>query len=133
MGAVVLDASVLLAVLDTSDAHHAAATATLLAHHESNHTMVLPASVLAEVLVAESRRGHPAVEHRRRLIHGICGPTRVIDDDVAVAAARLRATHRSLRLPDALVIATGIVDDADAVITADKRWSGVDRRVEVIG
>ena len=55
----------------------------------------------------------------------------MVDADVAKAAARLRARHRSLRLPDALVIATGIVDDA-AVLTCDRRLAAVDDRVQVL-
>jgi len=35
------------------------------------------------------------------------------------------------RLPDALVIATGIVDDA-TVLTCDKRLADVDSRVQVV-
>jgi len=31
-----------------------------------------------------------------------------------------------------LVIATGIVDKADKILTADKRWEAVDKRVEVL-
>jgi len=60
------------------------------------------------------------------------GRTRVIDDDVAMAAAQLRAQHRSLRLPDALVIATGIVDDASVILTGDARWDGIDERVQLL-
>lgn len=59
------------------------------------------------------------------------GAVRVVDHPVAVAAARLRAAHRSLRLPDALVIATGVVDDA-AVLTCDKRLAAVEERVTVL-
>ena len=40
----------------------------------------------------------------------------------AVTAAALRARHRSLKLPDALVIATAIHLDADHLVTTDRRW-----------
>jgi hypothetical protein len=33
-----------------------------------------------------------------------------VDERVAVSAARLRARHRSLRLPDAIVLATEVLD-----------------------
>ena len=45
-----------------------------------------------------------------------------LDADVAVTAAALRARHRSLKLPDALVIATAIHLDADHLVTTDRRW-----------
>jgi predicted nucleic acid-binding protein len=52
--------------------------------------------------------------------------------DVAKVAAALRAGHRSLRLPDALVIAVGRVTDASAILTADATWRVIDRRVEFV-
>jgi predicted nucleic acid-binding protein len=37
-----------------------------------------------------------------------------------------------LSVVDALVIATGLELDADEVLTADRRWQSVDRRVRLI-
>ena len=54
-----------------------------------------------------------------------------VDERVAVSAARLRARHRSLRLPDAIVLATEVLD-AQAVLTGDKRWDRVDSRVRLV-
>ncbi|EHN12149.1 hypothetical protein PAI11_09420 [Patulibacter medicamentivorans] len=48
-----------------------------------------------------------------------------VDDEVAVAAAALRGRVRSLRLPDALILATADLH-ADAVITGDARWASVE-------
>ena len=47
-----------------------------------------------------------------------------LDVEIASAAARLRARHRSLRLPDALVIASASVAGADRLVTTDRRWPG---------
>jgi predicted nucleic acid-binding protein len=127
-----LDSSILLGLMDTGDAHHGAAARRIVDHTSAGATFSLPAIVVAEVLVAESRRGQPAVEKRRMQLDSMFGPIRPIDEQVAVEAARLRGKHRSLRLPDALVIATGIVDKADKILTADKRWEAVDKRVEVL-
>jgi PIN domain nuclease of toxin-antitoxin system len=55
-----------------------------------------------------------------------------IDRDAAKAAAKIRAEHRSIRLPDALVLAVGKVTNATAVVTADEKWARVDPRVQVI-
>ena len=41
---------------------------------------------------------------------------------IATTAAKLRAAHRTLRLPDALVIATAIEGEADHLITTDRKW-----------
>lgn len=132
MGAIVLDTSVLLGILDVGDAHHQNAAQLVTRYTVAGAEFGLPASVLSEVLVSEARRGQPAVEKRRAHLVSMFGPVRPIDEEVAVEAARLRARHRSLRLPDALVIATGIVDNADLIVTADKRWSGMDERVHVL-
>lgn len=55
-----------------------------------------------------------------------------VDEEVAVTAAQLRATHRSLRLPDALVLATAPAVKADAVLTGDEQWLRIDSRVQLI-
>ncbi|MGH3714537.1 MAG: type II toxin-antitoxin system VapC family toxin [Micromonosporaceae bacterium] len=93
----------------------------------------MPATVLAETLVSTARYRPSSLGGVRTLLTQMFGPARVIDEEVAVQAAALRAKHRSLRLPDALVIAVGIVDDASMILTADKRWAAVDQRVEVLG
>ncbi|HET9142868.1 PIN domain-containing protein [Actinophytocola sp.] len=127
-----LDTSVLLGLLDTGDAHHQAAARAVTQCMVAGSDFGLPASVLAEVLVSEARRSRPAVEQRRIRVLTLFGPVRPIDEAVAVHSAQLRARHPSLRLPDALVLATGIVDDAELVLTADKRWAGLDKRVRLL-
>lgn len=53
MGTVVLDASVVLALLDPQDAFHQAATTAVREHRADGAQVALPASVLAEVLVGD--------------------------------------------------------------------------------
>jgi predicted nucleic acid-binding protein len=133
VGAVVLDSSFVLAAMDTEDAHHEAAAVELRRMNAAKTKFILPVVVLSEVLVGSARQSDEMVTRRRAMLLGAFGHSRVIDDEVAVQAAKLRAQHRSLRLPDALVIATGIVDDAEVILTGDKRWAGVDQRVRVLG
>jgi len=45
-----------------------------------------------------------------------------LDLEIATSAAQLRAAHASLRLPDALVIATANASGADELITTHRRW-----------
>jgi predicted nucleic acid-binding protein len=61
------------------------------------------------------------------------GPAQAMDEPVAAQAALPRAKHPALRIPDALVIAIGIVGEADAILTADRRWADIDPRVAVVG
>lgn len=132
MGAVVLDSSLLLGLLDSSDAHHKGALESLSAAAEEGEVIVLPASVLAEVLVGAARQGRAVRDSLEQRLLTSVDRLHPVDRDVAVHAADVRAAHRSVRLPDALVIATGRVLGA-AVLTADKALAKVDERVRVVG
>lgn len=132
MGAVVLDTSVVIGFLNTDDAHHKAATAAITEHRDALHRFVLPATVLAEALVSAARHDPGRLAEVRRLIDSLFGPTRMVDESVAVEAARVRARHKSVQLPDAVVIATGVVDEAIQILTADRRLGRADRRVRVV-
>jgi predicted nucleic acid-binding protein len=133
MGTVILDSSVVIALFDPEDAHHEAAAEQARKLRDEGAHFSAPATVLAEVLIGSVRRGPEAARQRKSRFINAFGRPRAIDEDVAVAAAGLRAQHKALRLPDALVIAVGLVDGADVVLTADKRWAQVDQRVRVIG
>ncbi|MCU0268208.1 MAG: PIN domain-containing protein [Acidimicrobiales bacterium] len=122
MGLTVLDAGVLIGFLDGNDAHHAAARRALADALGRDDRLVLPASAYAEILVGPSRSGAVAVEAVRDLVDRV--PIRIepLDAETAVAAAAIRARHGSLKLPDALVIATAGRLDADHVVTTDRGW-----------
>ena len=130
MAIVILDASVVIAFRNPGDAHHDRAVASLASH--AKDTLVLPTSAYAEALVAPYRIGDLEVASLEAFISDL--PVRVepISAEIAHAAARLRARHRSLRLPDALVIATGEVLEAAVVLTADAAWTKISKRARVI-
>lgn len=122
MGLIHLDAGVLIGFLDSDDAHHPSARDFFSAALDRGDRLAMAASALAECLVAPARRGDDAV----RLVHDLVQrlPIDVVplDLEIATEAARLRAQHRSLRLPDALVIATAIQGGADTLTTTDRKW-----------
>jgi predicted nucleic acid-binding protein len=126
---VVLDASVVIALLDAGDAHHAAAVAAV--GQARRDALVLPASAYAEVLVDPWRRGPDAVAVVRRLVTDLGIHVQPLTADTAEGAARLRARHSALRLPDALVLATANALDA-TVLTCDRAWPRVTRRAHII-
>ena len=130
MAIVVLDASVVIAFLDGSDSHHEAAVAALI--RAESDDLVLPASAYAEMLVGPARRGNAAIAVARQFVLDLALRVEPTTDRVAERAAILRALHPTLKLPDALVLATGDVLDASRVLTADRSWSRVSRRVRVI-
>lgn len=130
MGLIVLDAGVLIALLDSDDPHHGAARASLEVHLDED--LRVPAHTLAEALVHPMRAGKD--REARQLIAGLEIAVDPIDETVAVTAARLRARHgRALRVPDALVIAYADVRRAQRILTADARWTSWSDRVDVIG
>ena len=133
MGKVVLDSSVLLGLLDAKDAHHEAASAAVRTCTEDGQALLLPATALSEILVGASRVGSDAVRVTEAFVNRIVTTVLPIDRAVARSAAELRANYRNLRLPDALVLACGIVHAVDTVLTADRSWRRIDPRVRVIG
>lgn len=132
MDVAVLDTSVLLGVLDPGDALHVGARDALRAERDAGRSLVIPASVFAETLVGAHRQG-PAVARRvTEALDVLVDDVIPICRDIADEAARLRAEVPAVRLPDALVIATGRHTDAVTVLTGDKRWRGVDSRIQLV-
>ncbi len=133
MGLTVLDAGVVIALLDAADAHHAAAVASIRIARDRGDVLVLPASAYAECLVSPHRRGPDAVAVVDRFLDALPARVEPADRSIAAAASALRATHgTALRLPDALVIATALVLGADRILTTDAGWPAVAVPVEVL-
>lgn len=133
MGLTVLDAGVIIALLDASDAHHRRSVDAVRSARDQGELLVLPASAYAECLVAPSRRGPEATILVDQLLDALPVTVEPISRSVAAEAATLRATHgRSLRLPDALVLATARALGADRVLTTDAGWPQAGLEVEVI-
>lgn len=122
MGLIHLDAGVIIGFLDASDAHHQTSRAALTAALQHGDQLALAASAFAESLIGPARRGEPAVQAVRNLAERLPMSIIPLDIEIATTAARLRAVHRSLRLPDALVIATAIEHAADQLVTTDRKW-----------
>lgn len=136
MGLTVVDAGVLIGLLDAHDPHHEAARRALEGALERGDQLVLPASALAEVAVGPSRRGAAAVDRLLDAVARIPLEVQGLGEEIALAAARLWA-RTGLKLPDALVIATAAVLDADHVLTTDRRWPtrsklGIQAALEVL-
>ncbi|MGH2500499.1 MAG: type II toxin-antitoxin system VapC family toxin [Candidatus Limnocylindria bacterium] len=130
MAVVVLDASAAIALFDESDPHHARAVAAIARTRE--HRRVLPATAYAECLVGPYRRGGQAAETIERAVSEGALELAVVDRETARRAAQLRARHASLPLPDALVLATGEVLDAEIVLTTDRAWPRISRRARLV-
>lgn len=122
MGLTHLDAGVIIGLLDADDAHHDAARSTLVRALDDGNYLAMAASALAECLVAPARQGEASIQVVRDVLSRL--PVVIVDlnAEIATQAARLRSGQSSLRLPDALVIATASVSSADKLVTTDGRW-----------
>jgi predicted nucleic acid-binding protein len=122
MGLIHLDAGVIIGFLDGADSHHDTARAALSNAVDHGHRLFIAASAIAECLVGPARRSLTAIELVRTVIDRL--PLSVVDlnTEIATRAAVLRARHPTLKLPDALVIATAVSCGADQLITTDRKW-----------
>lgn len=122
MGLIHLDAGAVIALLDGTDFHHVAATKSFSRAVDNGDRFAMSSCAFAECLVGPSRRGEASVQIVLDLFDRM--PIAVVDlgEDIAILAAGLRAHHKKLRLPDAMVIATAIHEEADELVTTDRDW-----------
>lgn len=104
METLILDASVLIGLLDRADAHHQAAVDDVETADRRRQPLLAPASAYSESLVAFARAGRIADAREAIMAMGI--GIVPLTAEIAELAAELRAKHDRLRLPDAMVIAT---------------------------
>lgn len=126
---IVADASWIIAQRDPHNIHHAAAVR--IAQHTMDETIILHPLTLAECLVSPARSGQlePAAA-ALRAAYQIAD----IDPGAPLRWARLRAETR-LRLPDAIVLDTAVVNGATILITFDLQLAraAAGRRITVRG
>ena len=122
MGLTVIDAGVLIGFLDESDAHHDTSTRELEGARRKGE-IVIPASALAESMVAPARHGDASLDAVREFVERLPLGVAQLDAEKAIISAQVRAQFGPrLKLPDALVIATAINVEADFLITTDRGW-----------
>jgi predicted nucleic acid-binding protein len=121
----ILDASVLIGLLDTEDEHHARSVDDVEQADLAGRQLLAPASAYSESLVAFARINRlPAA---REAIGGMGIAAVPLTDAIAERAAELRARYHSLRLPDALVLATA-EEHGGTLLTYDDRLKRAARR-----
>lgn len=122
MGAVVLDACVLIGLLDAIDAHHEQAVGDVERADLDGFDLIAPASAYSEVLVAFARVDR--VDDARASLAAMGIAVEALTAHVAERAAVLRARHDRLRLPDAMVLATSEPEGRE-LLTYDARLRGI--------
>lgn len=119
MGIALLDSSTVIGFLDADDLlHQAADTAVRAAATE--HAFAVSVVTVAELLTG-AKLGHHDESTVRRFFAQVITMRIPLDEPAAERAAELRAVHRSVRMPDALILATAD-RNADVVLTGDKQW-----------
>jgi predicted nucleic acid-binding protein len=128
MGVALLDTSIVIGALNRDDALHGAASRAVRAARD-RHGLAISALTSAEVLVGPLRAGGRAME----VVERFAAQVRILDltPEIARLAAELRVA-RGLKLPDAVIVATGLRLGADVILTADARWKGIEK-VAVVG
>jgi predicted nucleic acid-binding protein len=129
MGLALLDSSIVIGALNRHDALHEAASRAVRAERD-HHALAISALTYAEILVGPLRAGGRAVA----VVERFAAQVRIVDlsPDIARLAAELRAA-RGLKLPDAVIVATGLRLGADVILTADARWKGIEKVAVVDG
>jgi predicted nucleic acid-binding protein len=119
-----LDSVAIAAFIDRSDHFHAAADRRIRELLEERAGLIASVVTYAELLTGAGH-GHHAQAAVRGFFDDLLDALHPVDRVVAERAAALRCERRSLRMPDALILATAEVRGADVAITADRRWLGV--------
>jgi predicted nucleic acid-binding protein len=122
--AVILDSGVVVGFLDGEDALHDAADAVVreLVHGDR---LLASAVTYAEVMTG-ARLGHHDEDQVAGFFTGLLSGILPVDLAVADRAADLRAKFKSLRMPDALILATADTDPGVAsIVTGDRQLAKV--------
>lgn len=118
--AVVLDSDAVVAFLDRADALHDAADEAIR-DLLGKDRLFASAATYAEVLTG-ARLGRHDERQVRGFFTDLVSEILPVDAEVADKAADLRARRRSLRMPDALILATAeLHPEIDLVVTGDRR------------
>jgi predicted nucleic acid-binding protein len=111
MGPLILDAGVVIGLLDAADAHHSRAVDEVDAADHQGRTLLLPASAYSELLVAFARAAR--IPEARETVAAMGITVIPLTAAIAETAAQLRSSHRHLRLPDAIVLASARAHDGE--------------------
>lgn len=133
--AVVLDTAAIVGFLDRDDAYHEAASRAI-------GEMITDQRLLVSVITfAEVRTGAELLHHDDAPVRGffadLIAEVLPVDVPTAERAAVLRAGHRGLRMPDALILAAAdLHPEAEAIVTGDAGLAavpGVECRIDLLG
>lgn len=116
--AVVLDSDAVVGFLDRNDALHASAD-TAIRDLVGRERLLVSTVTYAEVLTG-ARLGHHDEKQVKGFFRDLISDVLPVDVNVADVAADLRSRRKSLRMPDAMILATAeIQPEVGLVLTGD--------------
>jgi len=123
-----LDSNVFIAALENPGAHSDHAWWIIHAIEDGDIAAVTSEITLAEVLVKPMEQGDVTLmaAYEGMIVssgHFLVLP---VGRDILLGAARLRAQRRSIRLPDAIHIATAFASSCSCVVSDDQRLHSID-------
>ena len=127
MGEIILDSSVVIALLNSSDKHHLAAKSAI---EGSNSIFKISILTVSETLVKASGVSESRKKELLADLSAAFAPFYPFDLEVAVLATTLRAKS-PLRLPDAIISATATVNSAE-LWSCDARLATVHKGARLI-
>jgi len=131
---ILLDSNVIVGFLDADDALHEV-TVAKLKEIVGSHPLVASVVSYAEVTTGVSLGHHPK-KTVERFFDILVKDLLPVDRPVAARAAKLRGERVSLRMPDALILATAdLHEDIGTVLCADDDWpkvKGLSCKVELL-
>ncbi|MGH2988380.1 MAG: type II toxin-antitoxin system VapC family toxin [Solirubrobacterales bacterium] len=132
--AVVLDSTAVAGFLDRRDALHETAAALIKALLPTQ-SLFVSVVTYAEVLTGGGLGHHPP-RAVRGFFEDVISEILPVDPGIAERAAELRVRRRSLRMPDAFILATSeLHPDVESVVTGDAEWTrlrNLDLRIELL-
>jgi predicted nucleic acid-binding protein len=128
MESIVLDSSVVIAFLNPEDRHHKAARRALEA---AKGRFQISTITVTESLVLAARRSSAVADEFLADLEKFFGPFIVLDGEIALAAAKLRA-KTGLATPDAIISASATKAKA-GLWTFDKALAKAHRGAALIG
>ncbi len=121
---ILLDTSTLIAYHSTAEPVHPLARHLLGRIEEDSDPLVGYFSVVsaAELLIRPYRRGTPELTLMHTFLSAFPNLTVLpVDLGVATQAATVRAIT-GIRMPDALILASGLLAGCEAIVSNDERW-----------
>jgi predicted nucleic acid-binding protein len=121
VGLILLDSTVIVGFLDADDALHEVAV-TRLREIVGSHPLTASVISYAELMKGVSL-GHHSSERVDHFFDALVKDLLPVDRKVAARAATLYGKRISLRMPDALILATAdLHEDIDEIVCADDDW-----------